>query len=91
MFSGLEFVLIAVLHLEGDVLGPSKVIEIFPSQDACYERAENAEDIVYRLEMDWYRTMDEEASIGSHIPPLKSVGMFCTPLNEFGKSVGTQI
>ena len=78
----LEFVLIAVLHLEGDKLGPEMVIDIYPTQQLCIERASTARDIVARIEQEWYGYIHEEASHGHHVPPIKSIGMFCKPLGE---------
>lgn len=78
----IEFVLIAVLHLEGDRLGPEMVIDFYPTLQKCYDRAEKADDVVAMIQQEWYGFMDEEASHGHHVPPIKSIGMFCKPLEE---------
>ena len=45
-----EYVLIAVLHLYGDELGPEMVIDFYPTKQECIETAENAHSIVNEIE-----------------------------------------
>ena len=42
----IEFVLIAHLHLVDGRLGPDILIDFYPTNQECRERAENASDIV---------------------------------------------
>ena len=42
----IEFVLVAVLHLYGDKLGPEMVIDFYPTEQECIEQAANAQFIV---------------------------------------------
>tara|TARA_B100000900_G_C19984859_1_gene475275 strand:- start:56 stop:307 length:252 start_codon:yes stop_codon:yes gene_type:complete len=76
----LEFVLIAVLHLDGDVLGPSTIIDIYPTEQLCIEQASNAQDIVHQLQYEWFRFRKENAEL--EVPVLLSIGMFCKPIHE---------
>ena len=78
----IEFVLIAHLHLTDGRLGPDMVIDFYPTHSECRERAENAEDIVAMINQEWYAYMDEEASHGHIVPPIKEIGMYCKPLGE---------
>ena len=50
----IEFVLIAHLHLTDGRLGPDMVIDFYPTNQECRERAENAEDIVAMINQEWY-------------------------------------
>ena len=84
----IEFVLIAHLHLVDGRLGPDMLIDFYPTNQECRERAENAEDIVAMINQEWYAYMDEEASHGHIVPPIKEIGMYCKPLE---KAPGEQI
>ena len=78
----IEFVLIAHLHLVDGRLGPDMLIDFYPTEQECRERAENAGDIVAIINQEWYAYMDEEASHGHIVPPIKEIGMYCKPLGE---------
>ena len=78
----IEFVLIAHLHLVDGRLGPDMLIDFYPTLQECRERAENAGDIVAIINQEWYAYMDEEASHGHIVPPIKEIGMYCKPLGE---------
>ena len=78
----IEFVLIAHLHLADGRLGPDMLIDFYPTLQECRERAENAGDIVAIINQEWYAYMDEEASHGHIVPPIKEIGMYCKPLEE---------
>lgn len=78
----IEFVLIAHLHLVDGRLGPDMLIDFYPTLQECRERAENAGDIVAIINQEWYAYMDEEASHGHIVPPIKEIGMYCKPLEE---------
>ena len=78
----IEFVLIAHLHLVDGRLGPDILIDFYPTNQECRERAENAGDIVAIINQEWYAYMDEEASHGHIVPPIKEIGMYCKPLEE---------
>ena len=78
----IEFVLIAHLHLVDGRLGPDMLIDFYPTEQECRERAENAGDIVAIINQEWYAYMDEEASHGHIVPPIKEIGMYCKPLEE---------
>ena len=78
----IEFVLIAHLHLVDGRLGPDMLIDFYPTNQECRERAENAGDIVAIINQEWYAYMDEEASHGHIVPPIKEIGMYCKPLEE---------
>ena len=84
----IEFVLIAHLHLVDGRLGPDILIDFYPTNQECRERAENAGDIVAIIKQVWYAYMDEEASHGHIVPPIKEIGMYCKPLE---KAPGEQI
>ena len=84
----IEFVLIAHLHLVDGRLGPDMLIDFYPTNQECRERAENAGDIVAIINQEWYAYMDEEASHGHIVPPIKEIGMYCKPLE---KAPGEQI
>ena len=84
----IEFVLIAHLHLVDGRLGPDILIDFYPTNQECRERAENAGDIVAMINQEWYAYMDEEASHGHIVPPIKEIGMYCKPLE---KAPGEQI
>ena len=84
----IEFVLIAHLHLVDGRLGPDILIDFYPTNQECRERAENAGDIVAIINQEWYAYMDEEASHGHIVPPIKEIGMYCKPLE---KAPGEQI
>jgi hypothetical protein len=77
----LEFVLVAVLHLYGDKLGPEMVIDFYPTKQECIETAANAQHIVNEIESQWYGFIIEERNRGNMVPPIKSIGMFCKPLD----------
>ena len=76
----LEFVLIAVLHLDGDVLGPSTLIDIYPTEQLCIERASDSQDIVDRLQYEWYEFRSQNPDM--NLPVVLSIGMFCKPMHE---------
>ena len=78
----LEFVLIAVLHLDGDVLGPSTLIDIYPTEQLCIERATDSQDIVDRIQYEWYDYTREQSRLGVEVPVILSVGMFCKPMHK---------
>ena len=78
----IEFVLIAHLHLVDGRIGPDILIDFYPTNQECRERAENAGDIVAIINQEWYAYMDEEASHGHIVPPIKEIGMYCKPLEE---------
>ena len=79
----LEFVLIAVLHLEGeDYPGPSTMIDIYPTEQLCIERASDSQDIVDRLQYEWYDYTREQSRLGVEVPVILSVGMFCKPMHK---------
>ena len=78
----LEFVLIAVLHLDGDVLGPSTVIDIYPTEQLCIERASDGQDIVDILQYEWYDYAREQSRLGIDVPVILSIGMLCKPMHE---------
>ena len=78
----IEFVLIAHLHLVDGRIGPDILIDFYPTNQECRERAENAEDIVAIINQEWHAYMDEEASHGHIVPPIKEIGMYCKPLEE---------
>ena len=84
----IEFVLIAHLHLVDGRIGPDILIDFYPTNQECRERAENAGDIVAIINQEWYAYMDEEASHGHIVPPIKEIGMYCKPLE---KAPGEQI
>ena len=84
----IEFVLIAHLHLVDGRVGPDILIDFYPTNQECRERAENAGDIVAIINQEWYAYMDEEASHGHIVPPIKEIGMYCKPLE---KAPGEQI
>ncbi len=77
-----EYVLIAVLHLYGDELGPEMVIDFYPTKQECIETAENAHSIVNEIESQWYGFIIEERNRGHMVPPISSIGMFCKPMSE---------
>ena len=58
------------------------LIDFYPTLQECRERAENAGDIVAIINQEWYAYMDEEASHGHIVPPIKEIGMYCKPLGE---------
>ncbi len=76
----LEFVLIAVLHLDGDVLGPSTLIDIYPTEQLCIERASDGQDIVDQLQYEWYEFRSQNPDM--NLPVVLSIGMFCKPMYE---------
>ena len=78
----IEFVLIAHLHLVDGRVGPDILIDFYPTNQECRERAENAEDIVAMINQEWYGYIDEEASHGHIVAPIKEIGMYCKPLEE---------
>ena len=84
----IEFVLIAHLHLVDGRLGPDMLIDFYPTNQECRDRAENAGDIVAIINQEWYAYMDEEAAHGHIVPPIKEIGMYCKPLE---KAPGEQI
>ena len=78
----IEYVLVAVLHLYGDKLGPEVVIDYYPSEQECIEIAANAQYIVNEIQLQWLSFMEEERSHGNMVPAINSIGMFCKPLEE---------
>ena len=78
----IEYALIAVMHLYGDKLGPEILLDYYPTQQECIEVAANAQYIVDEIELQWYYFMEEERSNGNMVPRIKSIGMFCKPLEE---------
>lgn len=78
----IEYVLVAVLHLYGDELGPEMALDFYPTEQECIKTASNAQHIVNEIELQWYRFMKEERSNGNMIPHIVSIGMFCKPLGE---------
>ena len=78
----IEYVLVAVLHLYGDKLGPEMVIDFYPTEQECIEVAANAQYIVDEIEYQWDGFMKEERSHGHMVPPIVSIGMFCKPLEN---------
>jgi len=83
----LEFVLIAVLHLDGDIRGPVSLIDIYPTMQECIEGAVTAQDIVYDITMEWHVYRDEQRSIGNEVPSLISIGMLCKPMSELQEEI----
>ena len=77
-----EFVLVAVLHLSGDELGPEMVIDFYPTIQECIVQADDAQHIVNEIQSQWYGFMKEARSHGNMVPPIVSIGMFCKPLKE---------
>ena len=55
----IEFVLVAVLHLYGDKLGPEMVIDFYPTEQECIEQAANAQFIVDEIQNQWYGFIEE--------------------------------
>ena len=78
----IEYVLVAVLHLYGDKLGPEMVIDFYPTEQKCIEVAANAQYIVDEIEYQWNGFMKEERRNGHMVPPIVSIGMFCKPLEN---------
>jgi len=78
----IEYVLVAVLHLYGDKLGPEMVIDFYPTEQKCIEQASDAQFIVNEIESQWNGFMKEERRNGHMVPPIVSIGMFCKPLEN---------
>ena len=78
----IEYVLVAVLHLYGDELGPEMVIDFYPTEQECIEQAANAQHIVNEIEDQWYGFIIEQRNRGNMVPPIQSIGMFCKPLDK---------
>tara|TARA_B100000424_G_scaffold230223_1_gene191981 strand:+ start:885 stop:1169 length:285 start_codon:yes stop_codon:yes gene_type:complete len=78
----IEYVLVAVLHLYGDKLGPEMVIDFYPTEQECIEQAANAQFIVDEIQNQWYGFIEEERRHGHYVPHIESIGMFCKPLDK---------
>ena len=46
----IEYVLVAILHLHGDILGPEMVIDFYPTEQKGIEQASEAQFIVNEIE-----------------------------------------
>ena len=72
-----EYLLIAVLHLYGDKLGPEMAFDTYSTEAECIYAAQTADVIVEKINSQWWSFMAEQRSLGRDVPPIESIGMWC--------------